>query len=117
MSYDVNARKSYNSPADTVSRNAAQILEQLGGKVSEKSSPAKGQLEATFNKKVKDKSLPNRCQVRVKVVSQSADSCDVMAKVYPVDPMGNKLTFGVRGNAAQVVSDTFLTELEARIGA
>lgn len=117
MSYDVNTKKSYNSPADTVSQSAAQVLEQLGGKVSEKSNPAKGQLEATFNKKIKDKALPNRCQVRVKVVSQSADSCNVMAKVYPVDPMGNKLTFGVRGDAAQVVSNTFITALEAKIGA
>jgi hypothetical protein len=38
-----------------------------------------------------------------------------MAKVYPVDPMGAKLTFGVRGNAAQTVMDTFLAELDEAV--
>jgi hypothetical protein len=116
MSYDVNTKKSFSSSAADVSRQAAQVLERLGGKASDKSNPAKGQLEVTFNKKVGEKPLPNRCQVRVKIAPDTDSSCNLMAKVFPVDPMGNRLTFGVRGDAAQVVSDTFLAELEASLG-
>lgn len=115
MSYDVNQKQSFNQPVAQVSRSAATALEGLGGKVS--GNPDKGQFEATFNKKVKSQPLNNRCQLRVKVAPQSDDSCQVLAKAYPVDPMGNKLTFGVQGNAAQVVMDTFLAELKAQLNA
>lgn len=115
MSYDVNAKKSFNHPADRLSATASDVLVKLGGKPSANSSPAKGQIEVTFNKKVKDRALVNRCQVRVKVVPQG-DSANLMAKVYPVDPMGARLTFGVRGDASQIVMDTFLAELDETLG-
>ncbi|HRV92313.1 MAG TPA: hypothetical protein P5526_09135 [Anaerolineae bacterium] len=114
MSYEVNAKQSYNRPAGQVSETASDLLVQLGGKPSDKNNPAKGQLEVIFNKKVKDRALPNRCQVRVKVVG-SGDNTTLMAKVFPVDPMGNKLTFGVRGDATQIVMDTFLAELDSSL--
>jgi hypothetical protein len=113
MSYDVNSQKNYPTSAETASQTASQTLETLGGKLTKNSNPAKGQLEADFNKKVKDQPLPNRCQVRVKIAPAATGGCTVMTKVYPIDPMGNKLTFGVRGDAAQVVSATFAAELEA----
>lgn len=116
MSYDVNHKQSFNHPAEMVSQSASQLLETLGGKTSQQSDPAKGLLEANFNKKVKSTMLVNRCQLKVKVVAQSPDSCNVLAKAYPVDPMGNKLAFGVRGNAAQVVIDTFFDELKTQLG-
>lgn len=115
MSYEVNAKQDYNHPAGQLSETASELLVKLGGKPSDKSNPAKGQLDIVFNKKIKDRALPNRCQVRVKVVAQSGDNCTLMAKVFPVDPMGNKLTFGVRGDASQIVMDTFLTELGSEI--
>ncbi len=111
MSYDVNAKKSFNHPAAQLSSTVSDVLVKLGGKPSAKSNPGKGQIEVTFNKKVKDRALVNRCQVRVKIVPQG-DNADLMAKVFPVDPMGAKLTFGVRGDAAQTVMDTFLAELD-----
>ena len=107
----------FNQPAGAVSEAIADMLVQLGGKTSAASNPAKGQLEATFNKKVKERALPNRCQLRVKIAAKSAESCMVMVKVFPVDPMGNKLTFGVRGDASQVVLDTFFDELAHQIKA
>ena len=115
MSYDVKGKQLFNQPAGEVSESVADILVQLGGKTSGGSNPAKGQLQATFNKKIKERALPNRCQLQVKVVAKSADSCMVMVKCFPVDPMGSKLTFGVRGDASQVVLDTFLGELTQQI--
>ncbi|MCB0194183.1 MAG: hypothetical protein KDJ65_19685 [Anaerolineae bacterium] len=116
MSYDVNAKQNYNHSAGQLSETASDVLVKLGGKPSDKNNPAKGQLEAVFNKKVKDRALPNRCQVMVKIKPGSDNSALLMAKVFPVDPMGNKLTFGVRGDAAQVVMDTFLAELQSTLG-
>ena len=87
----------------------------MGGKLTKNSNPAKGQLEADFNKKVKEQPLPNRCQVRLKILAAPEGGCMVMTKVYPIDPLGNRLTFGVRGDAAQVVSDTLAAELDATL--
>ena len=115
MSYEVNAKQSYNRPAGQLSETASDLLVKLGGKPSDKNNPAKGQLDIIFNKKIKDRALPNRCQVRVKVVAEAGDNATLMAKVFPVDPMGNKLTFGVRGDASQVVMDTFLAELDSSL--
>ena len=115
MSYDVNAKQSFDRPAAEVSQIALEVLNKLGGKISEKTNPAKGQLESDFNKKINTQPLNNRCQLRVKVASQAAASCQVMIKAYPINPMGQKLTFGVQGNAAQTVVDTFLQELKNQI--
>lgn len=115
MSYDVNHQQSFSSPAAEVSHSALEILTSLGGKVTSKTNPAKGQLEADFNKKISGQMLNNRCQLRIKVTSQSPESCQVMAKAYPIDPMGQKLAFGVQGNAAQIVIDTFFQELTRQV--
>ncbi len=116
MSYDVNFKQSYNQPAAKVGQSAADLLVQLGGKTSPSNNPAAGQLEATFNKQIKNQMLPNRCQLRIKIVAQSPESCQLMAKAFPIDPLGNKLGFGVIGNAAQVVINTFSEELAGRLG-
>lgn len=115
MSYDVNAKQNFNRPATEVSQVALEVLNSLGGKISAKTNPAKGQLESDFNKKISTQPLSNRCQLRIKVKSQASESCQVMVKAYPIDPMGQKLTFGVQGNAAQVVVDTFFQELKNQI--
>jgi hypothetical protein len=93
------------------------VFESLGGTVSKRSNPAKGMFEISFNKKIGNNVLPNRIDLQLKVVPEAADSCNVMAKAYPVDPMGNKLTFGVIGNAAEVVMTTFFAALETKIEA
>lgn len=115
MSYDVNHQQSFSSPAAEVANSALEVLTRLGGKLSAKTSPTKGQIEADFNKKINGQMLNNRCQLRIKVTSQSAESCQVMAKAYPIDPMGQKLAFGVQGNAAQIVIDTFFQELTSHV--
>ncbi len=112
MSYDINTKQTYNFSADIVGQAAVKAIQALGGELMSGSNPAKGQIEANFNKKVKDRALLNRCQLRIKITPDQADSCTVLTKTYPVDPMGNKLAFGVRGDAAQVVSDTFISELK-----
>lgn len=115
MAYEANQTKTYNHSAAGVIQSAAGIIEQLGGKTSKKNDPAKGYLEANFNKKVKGEFINNRCQLEVKVQAQSEEQCAVSAQAYPVDPIGRKLTFGVRGKPAQKVIDAFFAELATQI--
>ncbi|MCK6629978.1 MAG: hypothetical protein L6R45_32985 [Anaerolineae bacterium] len=116
MAYDVKQVKTYQQPAQAMSQLAAAVVAKLGGKADKKSNPAAGHIEVTFNKQVKNQMLPNRIQLVVKLEAASPESSQLSVLAYPVDPVGNKLMFGVRGNAARTVVDTFLAELEAQAG-
>jgi hypothetical protein len=111
MSYVVKETKTYNQAAAEVIKSAETAINQLGGKPSKKNKPAEGRLEANFNKKVGGKPINNRVQLEVKIASQSAEQSSVSIEAYPVDPMGNKLAFGVRGQPGRVVIDAFLSAL------
>jgi hypothetical protein len=115
MSYDVNAKKQVATPSEQTRPQINTVLETLGGSLTERNQPDRGQFEAHFNKKIKGQPLPNRCELRVKVTPAGSGSV-VLVKAYPIDPMGNKLKFGVRGQAAQTVVDTFLAELSHTLG-
>jgi hypothetical protein len=116
MAYDINQAKTYNHSAQELSQAAAMVIARLGGKADKKSNPAAGQLMATFNKQVKNHMLPNRVQLVVKLEPVSPESSQVSVSAYPVDPLGNKLMFGVRGNATRTVVDHFFGELETQVG-
>jgi hypothetical protein len=115
MPYEAKETKTYDQPASTVTRSAAEVINQLGGKTSKKNDPADGRLEANFNKKIKGKVFGNRCDLTVQITSQTPEQCIVSVEAYPVDPIGNKLMFGVRGDPARLVVDTFLADLDERI--
>ena len=87
------------------------------GKKSKKSNPTKGRVDANFNKKIKGDYINNRVQLQVKIDAQSPEQCMVSAMSYPVDPVGQKLAFGVQGEPARVVIDVFFTELDTQFGA
>lgn len=116
MAYDVKQAKSYQQPAQAMSQLAAATVARLGGKADKKNNPAAGHIEVTFNKQVKNQMLPNRIQLVVKLEAVSPESSQLSVLAYPVDPVGNKLMFGVRGNAARTVVDAFWAELEAQAG-
>ena len=113
MSYTVNESKTYNRAAEAVIKSAIEAISQLGGSQSKKSKPEAGRLEANFNKKIGSQPLNNRIQLEVSVTSQSAEQCTISVVGYPVDPVGQKLMFGVRGQPARTVIDAFLGRLEA----
>ena len=117
MAYDVKHRKIYNHSAESISQSASEIIKILGGKESKKSNPAKGRLDANFNKKINGEFIGNRIQLQVKIASQTPEQCMVSAMSYPVDPVGQKLAFGVQGEPARFVMDTFFGELDTQFGA
>ena len=112
MSYTVTESKTYNQAAGAVTKSAVEAISQLGGSQSKKSKPEAGRLEANFNKKVGSQPLNNRIQLEVSVTPQSAEQCTVSIVAYPVDPVGQKLMFGVRGQPARTVVDAFLEGLK-----
>jgi hypothetical protein len=116
MAYDINQVKTYNHSTQEMSQVVAGVITKLGGKADKKSNPAAGQLMAIFNKQVKNQMLPNRVQIIVKVEPVSPESSQISMLAYPVDPLGNKLMFGVRGNATRTVVDCFFGELETYVG-
>jgi hypothetical protein len=115
MAYDVNQAKTYNCPAQELSQLMVAVLAKMGGKAGKKSNPAAGQLEVTFNKQVKNQMLPNRIHLVVSTEYVSPEHSQVSVLAYPVDPLGNKLMFGVRGQAARTVVDCFFGELETSV--
>lgn len=111
MAYTVTESKTYNQTADAVIKSAVEAINKLGGSQSKKSKPDAGRLDANFNKKIGSQPLNNRIQLEVTVTSQSAEQCTLELVAYPVDPVGQKLMFGVRGQPARAVVDAFLGTL------
>ena len=116
MAYEAKHRKTYNQSAERINQSLPEIIATLGGKESQKSNPAKGRVDANFNKKIKGEYMNNRVQLQTKVDSQSPEQCMVAAMAYPVDPVGTKLSFGVQGDPARVVINAFFAELDTQFG-
>lgn len=111
MSYVAKMRKSYNKPAAEIGRIVSTAVERLGGKESKKSNPVGGYLDANFNKKIGGKPINNRVQLEAKIKADSPEQSTMAVMAYPVDPLGNKLGFGVQGEPAQTVLDAFFNLL------
>jgi hypothetical protein len=110
-SYTVTESKTYSQPAEAIVRSAVEAISKLGGSQSKKSKPDAGRLDANFNKKIGSQPLNNRIQLEVNVTAQSPEQCTVSIVAYPIDPVGQKLMFGVRGQPARAVVDAFLGAL------
>ncbi len=117
MSYTVKESKSFAHSASDMIASTSQALNALGGKLSKKSKPKAGYFDITFNKKINDKGkkryINNRVQLHVKIEADSAEKSLIVVQAYPVNPIGQKLMFGVRGKPARLVIDAFWAELEA----
>jgi hypothetical protein len=115
MSHEVNETRTFARPAAAVLAIAGEVVGQLGGKRPRKDPGIQGQVQADFNKEVGGRSFANRVQLVVRVVSDGPDRCTASVQAYPVDPLGNRLLFGVLGDPARVVTSAFWARLEARL--
>lgn len=112
MSYAVKDTKELAHPAADVATAAGEVITQLGGKRSKKE--AAGEIRADFNKEIGGRSFTNRVQAIVRVTGDAA-RCSMVLETYPVDPLGNKLQFGVVGEPAKLVAGAIWQRLEARL--
>ena len=115
MSYEVSESREIARPAAMVLTAAAEIITQLGGKRPKKDLGVAGQLQADFNKSVGGTSFNNRVQLTVRVTGNGADRCTLLVEAAPVDPLGQRLRFGVQGEPAKLVTGAFWKHLEARL--
>ena len=115
MAYNVKQTKTIDRSADQVIKSVSETLTTLAGKVSKKNKPDQGYFSMNFNKKIMSEYMNNRVQLEIKIKAGSADQCTLSAEAYPVDPVGQKLMFGVRGKPARLVMERFLTELAAQL--
>jgi hypothetical protein len=112
--YEVKEARQYpGTPAD-VATAAAEVAVELGGKPGKK--VAAGVVDVTFNKGVGGKALLNRVQVVVRFAEEGPGKSSAAADAFPVDPVGQKLLFGVMGEPARLVVNAFWTALDARLG-
>jgi hypothetical protein len=117
MPYEVKESKAYPRPAAEVASAAADVVKEIEGKLAKGSDPAKGRVEANFNKSVAGKSFGNRVQLVVLVTGAAGNECTLALEAYPVDPLGKKLLFGVLGDPARLVVSAFTARLDKRLGA
>lgn len=114
MPYDVKTSRAFPRPAAEVTAATAEALRAIDGKLGKATDPARGHVEATFNKSVAGKAFLNRVHVVVQVTGEGAD-CALALEAFPVDPLGRKLLFGVLGDPARLVADAFAAQLDGRL--
>jgi len=115
MSYVVNETKELLRPAADALAMAREILIQLGGKRPRNVPDVADQVQAEFNKEVGGRAFANRVRVIVRVAGDAA-RCTTSVEAYPVDPLGNRLQFGVVGEPARFVAGVIWERLDARLG-
>ncbi|RME43444.1 MAG: hypothetical protein D6796_13110 [Caldilineae bacterium] len=107
-SYTKKFQKIYDCPAEEMGKKITDTLTRLGGKFTDAHAPSSGVFSANFNKKIGGRPFNNRVTVEIRIKPQDEHRCTVMMRAYPVDPLGNKLAFGVRGQPAKMVIDTLV---------
>lgn len=114
MGYEVRESREYPRPVAEVSGAAAEVLRAIEGKLGKASDPARGRVEATFNKSVAGRAFGNRVHVVVEVAARAGGSA-LTLEAFPVDPLGKRLLFGVLGAPARLVADAFTARLDGRL--
>jgi len=114
MSYAVKDSKELPRSAADVLAAATEVVSQLGGKRPKKDPDVAGQLLVDFNKEVGGHAFANRVRLIVRVAGDGA-RCTTSLEAYPIDPLGNRLQFGVVGEPARLVASAFWQRLELRL--
>jgi hypothetical protein len=114
MGYEVKEARQYAGTAADVRAAAGDAAVALGGKPAKKA--AEGVVDVTFNKAVGSKVLQNRVQLVVRFAEAGPGLCSAAADAFPVDPVGQKLLFGVLGEPARVAVNALWAALDAKLG-
>ncbi len=114
MGYEVKEARAYPGTPAAVRAAAAEVAAALGGKPAKK--VAEGAVDVVFNKGAGAKVLMNRVQLQLQFAEAAPGQCTAAALAFPVDPVGQKLLFGVMGQPAREVASAFWAALDARLG-
>jgi len=122
MGYEVKEARTYPGTPAAVRAAAAEVAAALGGKPARKvgtgAAPggADGAVDVVFNKGVGAKVLMNRVQLQLQFAEAAPGQCTAAALAFPVDPVGQKLLFGVMGQPARDVASAFWAALDGKLG-
>lgn len=114
MSLNVKTAKTYDAPVSAVFQAALGAIGGLEGKVVRQDS-AKGQIEATFDKKILGKTLGDRSHIDVGITQDAEGKSVVAIDAYPLDAIGRRLMFGARQGVTETVVSWFFAHLEHRL--
>ncbi len=114
MGYEVKEARTYAGTPAAVRAAATEVATALGGKPAKKA--AEGTVDVTFNKAVGAKVLMNRVQLQLQFAEPASGQCTAAALAFPVDPVGQRLLFGVVGQPAREVATAFWAALDAKLG-
>lgn len=115
MALNVKTSKTYDAAPGAVVQAALAAIDGLEGKVVKQDS-GKGQIEATFDKKILGKVLGDRTHVGVNVTQDAEGKSVVAVDAYPLDAVGRRLMFGARQGVTETVVSWFFAHLEHRLG-
>ena len=110
----VQESKNYDKGAGEVWKAVLAAIPALGGKVLSQEA-AKGRIDGQMDKKMKGEVLGDRSKVEIAFAATDATSCTVTIRVYPINPVGQKLTFGARPGVAQKVAAHFWDAVDAQL--
>jgi hypothetical protein len=114
MGYEVKEARTYPGAPDAVRAAAAEVAAALGAKPAKK--VPEGTVDVVFNKGVGAKVLMNRVELQLRFAEAAPGQCAATAEAFPVDPVGQKLLFGVMGQPARDVAAAFWAALDAKLG-
>ena len=114
MPYTIEEEKIYQHPLAFVTKAILGAIDGLEGKVM-KNDPENGYIEAKFNKTIHGNVLGDRTQMELEIASNSENETKLALKIYPINPVGQKLQFGARKGVARKVMAWFFAHVDHRL--
>ncbi len=112
MSTTVKKHKAFATEKEAMFTKAKSLVEALDAKAKVTVADGKLQFKTIFGKQVGGEYINDRSQMDVAVIDGSEGGSVVIARAFPINAVGQPLTFGVRSNVAERVVDMFLEGLD-----
>lgn len=114
MPYTIEETKEFSHPLDKVRAAALGAIAGLEGSVL-KNDPESGHIDAKFPKTILNNLLGDRTQIELDFEAISADETRVAIRVFPINPVGQKMQFGARKGVSRKVITWFIAHTEHRL--
>ncbi len=111
MSTTVKKHKAFAASKEDMFAKAQTLIPQLDPKAKVTVADGKLQLKTIFGKQVGGEYVNDRSQMDVAVIDGSEGGCVVISRAFPINAVGQPLTFGVRSNIGERIVDMFLNGL------
>jgi hypothetical protein len=114
MPYTITEEKTYPHAKDVLLKAVLGAIEGLEGKVA-KNDQENGYIEVKFPKTILGNVLGDRTQMELKMSSSASTETQLALKIYPINPVGQKLQFGARKGVPRKVMTWFFAHVDHRL--